>query len=114
MRQDSFPSFSVIYLKHTDLGDILKTILYAAESPLGFVPMLYHVKHNNKEIIFTVTGALGTIIRYQELDKEPIKKRIELKRVTGEYSFVDKIGDDTRSLYIPILELENSSFNFPL
>jgi hypothetical protein len=76
--------------------------------------MLYHVKHNNKEIIFTVTGALGTIIRYQEFDKEPIKKWIELKRLTGEYSFVDKIGDDTKALYIPILELEKSSFNSPL
>ena len=112
--QDSFPSSSVVYLKHTDLGDILKTILYAAESPLGLVPMLYHVRYNNKDIIFTVSGALGTIVRYQELDKEPTKKWIELKRLTGEYSFVDKIGNDAKSLYIPILELEKSSFNFPL
>jgi hypothetical protein len=47
-------------------------------------------------------------------DKEPTKKWIELKRLTGEYSFVDKIGNDAKSLYIPILELEKSSFNFPL
>ena len=98
-------------MKHTDLGDILKVILYAAESPLALVPMLFHIKYSNKDILFTVSGALNTIIRYQELDKEP---RIELKRLTGEYSFVDKIGDDAKSLYIPILELEKSSFNFPL
>jgi hypothetical protein len=112
--QDSgFPSPSVVYLKHTNLGDILKVILYAAESPLGLVPMLYHIKYSNKDILFTVSGALGIIIRYQELDKEPIKKWIELKRLTGEYNFVDKIGDDAKSLYIPIVELEKSSFNFP-
>jgi hypothetical protein len=114
-RKDSSLSYpSVVYLKHTNLGDILKVILFAAESPLGLVPMLYHVRYNNKDIIFTVSGALGTIVRYQELDKEPPKKWIELKRLTGEYSFVDKIGNDAKSLYIPILELEKSSFNFPL
>jgi hypothetical protein len=113
-QDSSFPFPSTVYLKHTNLGDILKVILYAAESPLGLVPMLYHIKYSNKDILFTVSGALGTIIRYQELDKEPTKKWIELKRLTGEYSFVDKIGDDAKSLYIPILELEKSSFNFPL
>ena len=46
--------------------------------------------------------------------KPDYKRWIELKRLTGEYSFVDKIGDDSKSLYIPILELEKSSFNFPL
>jgi hypothetical protein len=112
--QGSFPSHSIVYLKHTNLGDILKVILYAAGSPLGLVPMLYHIKYNNKDVIFTVSGALGTIICYQVPDKEPTKKWIELKRLTGEYSFVDKIGDDTKSLYIPILELEKSSFNFTL
>jgi hypothetical protein len=110
----SFPFPSIVYLKHTNLGDILKVILFAAESPLGLVPMLYHIKYNNKDVIFTVSGALNTIVRYQELDKEPSKKWIQLKRITGEYSFVDKIGDDAKSLYIPILELEKGSFNFPL
>jgi hypothetical protein len=62
--QDSFPSPSIVYLKHTNLGDILKVILYAAESPLGLVPMLYHIKYGNKDILFTVSGALGTVIRY--------------------------------------------------
>ena len=112
--QVSLPSHSVVYLKHKNLGDILKVILTAANSPLRLVPMLYHVRYNDKDVIFTVSGALGTIVRYQELDKEPTKKWIELKRLTGEYSFVYKIGDDAKSLYIPILELEKSSFDFPL
>jgi hypothetical protein len=112
-RQDSSSS-SVIYLKYTKLDDMLKVILYAAESPLGLALMLYHIKCDNKDILFTASGALGTIIRYHVLDSEPTKKWIELRRLTGEYSFVDKIGNDTKSLYIPVLELEKSSFNFSL
>lgn len=42
-----------------------------------------------------------------------IKKFIELKRLSGEFIFVDKIGTDSVSLYVPILELEMSSFDFP-
>lgn len=40
------------------------------------------------------------IYRNHVLDKELAKKWIELKRLTGEYTFVDKIGKDTKSLYI--------------
>ena len=54
------------------------------------------------------------IVRYLVQDKEPSSKWIELKRLTGEYSFVDKVGNDSRSLYIPILGLEKCTFTFPL
>jgi hypothetical protein len=108
------PTPSVIYLKHTKLEDMLKVILLAAESPLGIAVMLYHIKYNDKNILFTASGALGTVVRYHVLDKELTKKWIELKRLTGDYTFVDKIGEDTKSLYIPVLELEKSTFNFPL
>ncbi len=108
------PSSSIRYLKYQNLADMLKLILYAAESPLGSSPMLYHIKSNDKDILFIESGVLTPVINYIVQDKEPTKKWIELKRLTGEYSFVDKIGDDAKSLYIPILELEKSSFNFPL
>lgn len=108
------PAPSVIYLKHAKLEDMLKVILLAAESPLGIAVMLYHIKYNDKNILFTASGALGTVVRYHVLDKELTKKWIELKRLTGDYAFVDKIGEDTKSLYIPVLELEKSTFNFPL
>ena len=112
--QDSSPSPSVIYLKHAKLEDMLKVILLAAESPLGIAVMLYHIKYNDKNILFTASGALGTVVRYHVLDNELTKKWIELKRLTGDYTLVDKIGEDTKSLYIPVLELEKSTFNFPL
>jgi hypothetical protein len=112
--EDNSPTPSVIYLKHAKLGDMLKVILLAAESPLGIAVMIYHIKYNNNDILFTASGALGTVVRYHVLDKELTKKWIELKRLTGDYTFVDRIGEDTKSLYIPILELEKSTFNFPL
>ena len=93
---------------------MLKVILYAAESPLGSSPMLYHIKSSDKDVLFIESGVLTPIINYFIQDKEPSKKWIELKRLTGEYSFVDKIGNDSKSLYIPVLELEKSSFNFSL
>ena len=112
--QDSSPSPSVIYLKHAKLEDMLKVILLAAESPLGIAVMLYHIKYNDKNILFTASGALGTVVRYHVLDNELTRKWIELKRLTGDYTFVDKIGEDTKSLYIPVLEIEKSTFSFPL
>jgi hypothetical protein len=120
MRQKSenkpvVPSSSIGYLKYQDLEDMLKVILYAAESPLGSSPMLYHIKSaNNKDILFIESGVLTPVIHYIIQDKEPTNRWIELKRLTGEYNFVDKIGNDSKSLYIPILELEKSSFKFPL
>jgi hypothetical protein len=108
------PTPSVIYLKHAKLDDMLKVILLAAESPLGIAVMIYHIKYNNNDILFTASGALGTVVRYHVLDKVLTKKWIELKRLTGDYNFVDRIVEDTKSLYIPILELDKSTFNFPL
>jgi hypothetical protein len=44
------PSSPMSYMKYQNLGDMLKVILYAAESPLGSSPMLYHIRSNNKDI----------------------------------------------------------------
>ena len=118
MRQKSenkpvVPSSSISYLKYQDLEDMLKVILYAAESPLGSSPMLYHIKYNNKDVLFIEAGVLTPVIHYIIQDKEPTNRWIELKRLTGEYNFVDKIGNDSQSLYIPIPELEKCTFKFP-
>jgi hypothetical protein len=75
--------------------------------------MLYHIKSDNRDILFIESGVLAPVVHYVVQDKQ-INKWIELRRLTGEYNFVDKIGNDTKSLYIPVLELEKSSFNFPI
>jgi hypothetical protein len=103
------------YLKYKTLEDMLKVILFSAQSALGLTPMLYHINYNNQEILFIQTGMVGgVIIHYIVQNEKPIKKFIQLKRLTGEFSFVDSIGTDAQSLYIPILELEKSTLRFNL
>jgi hypothetical protein len=109
-RQDSF----AIYLKYKNLEDMLKVILFSAQSALSLIPMLYHINYNNQQILFIQTGAVRAIIVHYIVQPDKSgKKFIELKRLTGEFVFVDRIGIDTQSLYIPVLELEKSTFTFP-
>jgi hypothetical protein len=108
------PSSPTTYLEYENLGDILKAILFALESPLGSSPLLYHTKSANKDVFCRIWYSHSSHQLYPATQhKEPPKKWIELKRLTGEYNFVDKIGNDAKSLYIPKLELEKSTFNFP-
>lgn len=102
------------YLKYKEYGDLLKVILYSSQSVLGAVPLIYHLSHNGQNIIFIQTGTMSAnVIHYLISNGPPAKKFIELKRLTGEYNFVEKIGTDGMSLYIPILELEKSNLKFP-
>ncbi|MGB9003671.1 MAG: hypothetical protein WCC52_07695 [Nitrosotalea sp.] len=81
---------------------------------LGAVPLIYHVNQNNQDVIFIQTGAIGGIaVHYLIISEKPKKKFIELKRLTGDFTFVEKIGSDSMSLYIPILELEKVTLKFP-
>jgi len=103
-----------VYLKYKSLADMLKVIVYSSQSALGLTPMLYHLQHKNREILFIQTGAIGTsIVHYVVQSSKPEKKFIELKRLTGEFVYVDALGTDTLSLYVPILELEKVTFTFP-
>lgn len=103
------------YLKYVTLEDMLKVILYSAQSALGLTPMLYHIRYDNQQILFIQTGAVGAItIHYIVHGNEPSKKFIELRRLTGEFQFAERIGTDTQSLYIPIIKLENSTLKFPV
>ena len=106
---------STIFLQYETLEDLLKVIVYSAQSSLGLTPMLYYINYNNKEILFILTGASGgIIINYITQSEKPSKKFIELKRLSGEFSFVDNIGSDTQSLYIPIIKIRNSTLTFPI
>ncbi|HEY9490424.1 MAG TPA: hypothetical protein VE076_01615 [Nitrososphaeraceae archaeon] len=103
------------YLKYETLEDLLKVIVYSAQSALGLTPMLYYINYNNQQILFILTGAGGgIIINYIVQNEKPSKKFIELKRLSGEFSFVDSIGTDTQSLYVPIIKIEKSTLKFPI
>ena len=111
MSEESF----ITYLKYETLEDMLKVILYSAQSALGLTPMLYHINDNNQQILFIQTGAVGAItIHFIIQDTQPSKKFIELRRLTGEFQFAERIGTDTQSLYIPIVKLEKSTLKFPI
>ena len=87
---------SISNLKYQKIDDMLKVILYSAESPLGSSPMLYQINSNNKDILFMESGVLTPVGHYIIQDRNPNAKWIELKRLSREYSFVDKIGSDIK------------------
>jgi hypothetical protein len=57
-------SSSISYLKFQNLADMLKVMLYAGESPLGSSPMLYHIRSDNKDILFIGSGILAPVVHY--------------------------------------------------
>jgi hypothetical protein len=102
------------YLKYRTLEDMLKVIVYSAQSALGLTPMLYHIVQNSREVLFIQTGTIGGIIVHFVIqEQKPKEKFIQLKRFTGEFIFVESIGTDAQSIYVPILELESSTLRFP-
>src|SRR5574340_748506 len=105
---------SITYMKYKNYDDLLKVILYSSQSVLGVVPLIYHINYNNQEIIFLQTGAVGGLVVHYLVNKEkPPKKFIELKRLSGEFTFVDKLGNDGMSFYIPVLEIDKCTLKFP-
>ena len=108
------PENEIVYLKYQNLQDMLKVIIYSAQSMLGVVPMLYHINHEGRHVLFLQTGAVGGVtVHYVVPNEKPAKKFIQLKRLSGEYAFIDGIGTDAQSLYVPILQLEKSTLAFP-
>src|SRR5918912_1896443 len=104
-----------IFLQYQSLEDLLKVIVYFAQSALGLTPMLYYINYSNQDILYILTGASGgIIINYIVQNEKPSKKFIELKRLSGEFNFVDNIGSYTQSLYIPIIKIRNSTLKFPV
>ena len=108
-------AFTETYLKYRTLDDMLKVIVYSAQSALGLTPMLYHIVHQGRDILFIQTGTIGGVIVHYVIEaSQPKEKFIQLKRFTGEFSFVDTIGTDAQSIYVPILELDTCTLRFQL
>ena len=104
-----------IYLKYENLEDMLKVIIYSAQSMLGVMPMLYYHNYNGKHVLFIHTGTVGgATVHYVIQNEKPTKKFIQLKRLSGEFSFTDAVGTDAQSLYVPILVIQNTNLVFPI
>ena len=107
--------FNFRYLKYSSLEDMFKIILSSAQSALGISSLLYFLNYKNQNIMFIYNSSIGgSLIHYNILSEKPLTKFIQLNKQSGEYKYIDEVGNESPSIYIPILELENATLEFPL
>jgi hypothetical protein len=103
------------YLQYENLKEMLNVILYTSQSFMTITPLLYHISYHDKEILFIHTGIIGGVVaHYHILENKPSKKFVELNKMTADFNFVDNIGNNTQSIYIPIVKLVKSTLMFPI
>jgi len=103
------------YLEYENLKDMLSVMLYTSQSFMTITPLLYSVTYHDKEILFIHTGIVGGIVaHYHILSEKPNKKFVELDKMTGEFNFVNGVGTNPHSIYIPIVRLIKSTLRFPI
>ncbi len=103
------------YLQYENLKDMLSVILYTSQSFMTITPLLYNITYHNKEILFIHTGIVGGIVsHYHVIEDKPEKKFVELNKITGDFNFINNIGSNTQSIYIPIVKLLKSTLRFPI
>jgi hypothetical protein len=101
------------YLEYETLKDMLKVILYTSQSFMSITPLLYYINYH-RDILFIHTGIVGGVVaHYHILGEKPTKKIIELNKMTGEFEFVENIGSNSQSIYVPIVGLTRSTLRFP-
>ena len=101
------------YLQYENLKDLFSVILYTSQSFMTITPLLYYISYKNKEILFIHTGIVGGIVsHYHVIQEKPNKKFVELNKMSGDFKFVDNIGSNNQSLYIPIVKLVKSTLRF--
>ena len=107
--------FNFRYLKYSSLEDMFKIILSSSQSALGISSLLYFLNYKNHNLMFIYNSSIGSsLIHYNILSEKPLTKFIQLNKQSGEYKYIDDIGNESHSIYIPILELENATLEFPL
>lgn len=107
--------FNFRYLKYSSLEDMFKIILASAQSALGISSLLYFLNYKDQNIIFIYNSSIGSsLIHYNILSEKPLTKFIQLNKQSGEYKYIDDVGNESHSIYIPILELENTTLEFPI
>ncbi len=103
------------YLQYENLKEMLNVILYTSQSFMSITPLLYNITYQNKEILFIHTGIVGGVVaHYHVFEEKPNKKFIEINKMNGNYNFVDGVGTNPQSIYIPIIKLVKSTLMFPI
>ena len=107
--------FNFRYLKYSSLEDMFKIILSSAQSALGISSLLYFLNYKDQNIMFIYNSSIGSsLIHYNILSEKPLTKFVQLNKQSGEYKYIDDVGNESHSIYIPILELENTTLEFPI
>ena len=103
------------YLQYENLKELLNVILYTSQSFMTITPLLYYITYQNKEILFVHTGIVGGVVaHYHILEEKPRKKFVELNKMTGDFNFVDGVGSNPQSIYVPLVRLVKSTLLFPV
>ena len=103
------------YLQYENLKEMLNVILYTSQSFMSITPLLYHITYQNKEILFIHTGIIGGVVaHYHILEERPTNKFVELNKMSADFKFVDIIGNNPQSIYIPVVNLVKSTLMFPI
>ena len=103
------------YLEYENLKDMLNVMLHTSQSFMTITPLLYYITYHDKEILFIHTGIVGGIVaHYHILNEKPYKKFVELHKMTGDFTFVNGVGTNPYSIYIPVVRLNKSTLRFPI
>ena len=103
------------YLQYENLKELLNVILYTSQSFMTITPLLYYITYQNKEILFIHTGIVGGIVsHFHIIQEKPNKKFVELNKMTGDFNFVDGVGSNPQSIYVPLVRLVKSTLLFPV
>jgi len=103
------------YLEYENLNEMLNVILYTSQSFMAILPQPQYITYHDKEMLFIHTGIVGGIIAHYHILKErPIKKFVELNKMTGDLGYVDAVGANSQCIYIPIVRLIKSTLRFPV
>jgi hypothetical protein len=103
------------YLQYENLKDLLNVILYTSQSFMTITPLLYYITYQNKEILFVHTGIVGGVVaHYHILEEKPRNKFVELNKMTGDFNFIDGVGSNPQSIYVPVVRLVKSTLAFPV
>ena len=103
------------YLQYENLKELLNVILYTSQSFVSITPLLYHITYQNTEILFVHTGIVGGVVaHYHVIEEKPLKKFVELNKMTGDFNFADGVGSNPQSIYVPVVRLIKSTLMFPI
>jgi len=94
---------------------MLKIILASSQSAIGINSLLYFINYHNKNIIFIYNSSIGSsLIHYTVVTEKPEDKFIQLNKTSGKYEFAEDLGTESHSIYIPILDLQTTTLEFPI